>query len=96
VSKWVEGRQRAGGRTEDARRAKRKEWDSQAPVGSMMFAEVERRLDVLVFRACFAKSVWAARQYVVNGHVKLNSQVVSRIPLQVFEAKIAEGGFPRS
>ena len=79
VSKWVEGRERAGGRTEDARRAKKKEFDSRAPVGSMLFGEIERRLDVLVFRACFAVSVYAARQYVVNRHVKLNGQIVGII-----------------
>jgi ribosomal protein S4 len=43
----------------------------------MLFSEVERRLDVLVFRACFASSVWQARGYVVHGHVKLNGEVVS-------------------
>ena len=77
IARFVEGRERAGGRTEDVKRAKRKEWDSRAPVGSMMFSEVERRLDVLIFRACFASSVWQARQYVVGGNVRLNGQVVS-------------------
>lgn len=83
----MEGRERAGGRTEDAKRAKKKEWDSRAPVGSMMFSEVERRLDVVVFRACFAVSVWAARQYVVRGHVKLNGQVVRLFPPRSMEIK---------
>lgn len=47
------------------------------PVGTMMFSEVERRLDVLVFRACFAQSVWQAKSFVVAGKVKLNGKVVS-------------------
>ncbi|KAJ7489402.1 hypothetical protein FB451DRAFT_1024531 [Mycena latifolia] len=45
-----------------------------APVGSMMFAEVERRLDVLIFRSCFAHSVYDARRLVVHGKVLLNGQ----------------------
>ena len=43
----------------------------------MMFLDVERRLDVLVFRACLASSVYQAKEFVVNGHVKVNGQVVS-------------------
>ncbi|KAF7795457.1 hypothetical protein EIP86_006618 [Pleurotus ostreatoroseus] len=43
-----------------------------APVGSLMYTEVERRLDVLIFRACFAPSVYEARRMVVHGDVLLN------------------------
>jgi ribosomal protein S4 len=50
-----------------------------APVGTMMFSEVERRLDVLVFRSCFASSVWQAKAFVVGGKVKLNGNVVSTL-----------------
>ncbi|WWD16149.1 hypothetical protein CI109_100574 [Kwoniella shandongensis] len=76
LNKWVEGRERSGGRTSDDKRKQKKEKDSKAPIGTMLFADVERRLDVLIFRACFAQSVWEARRYVVQGHVKLNGQVV--------------------
>ncbi|WVQ98954.1 hypothetical protein IAU59_006086 [Kwoniella sp. CBS 9459] len=76
INKWVEGRERAGGRSGDEKRSRRKEKDSKAPIGTMLFADVERRLDVLIFRACFAQSVWEARRYVVQGHVKLNGQQV--------------------
>lgn len=48
-----------------------------APVGSLMFGEVERRIDVLLFRACFASSVYEARRLVVHGRVKLNGKQVS-------------------
>lgn len=48
-----------------------------APIGSLMFAEVERRLDVLVFRACFAHSIYEARRIVVHGNVLLNGKRVS-------------------
>jgi len=47
-----------------------------APVGSLMFAEVERRIDVFLFRACFAHSVYEARRLVVHGYVKLNGKQV--------------------
>jgi ribosomal protein S4 len=74
---WVEGRERGGGRNREERDKQRKEANGVVPVGSMMFSEVERRLDVLVFRACFATSVWQAKGLVQQGHVKLNGEVVS-------------------
>jgi hypothetical protein len=43
-----------------------------APVGSLMFGEVERRIDVLIFRANLAHSVYEARRLVIHGDVKLN------------------------
>ncbi|KZT06646.1 alpha-L RNA-binding motif-containing protein [Laetiporus sulphureus 93-53] len=45
-----------------------------APVGSLMFREVERRIDVLVFRCCFAHSVYEARRLIIHGEVMLNGQ----------------------
>ncbi|KAI0777420.1 hypothetical protein BD413DRAFT_516507 [Trametes elegans] len=45
-----------------------------APVGSLMFSEVERRIDVVIFRACFAHSVYDARRMVVHGRVLLNGK----------------------
>ncbi|KAJ1305237.1 hypothetical protein OPQ81_000266 [Rhizoctonia solani] len=44
------------------------------PVTSLMLVEVERRLDVFVFRCCFATSAWQARQLIVHGKVKLNGK----------------------
>ena len=49
-----------------------------APVGSLMFSEVERRIDVVIFRSCLAHSVYEARRMVVHGNVLLNGQKVSR------------------
>jgi len=43
-----------------------------APVGSLMFSEVERRIDTFVFRCCFAHSIYEARRMVLHGDVKLN------------------------
>ncbi|KAF7313826.1 S4 RNA-binding domain-containing protein [Mycena chlorophos] len=45
-----------------------------APVGSLMFSEVERRIDVLIFRCCFAPSIYEARRLVTHGNVLLNAK----------------------
>jgi len=45
-----------------------------APVGSLMFSEVERRIDVVIFRSCLAYSVYEARRMVVHGDVLLNGR----------------------
>ncbi|KAJ3902515.1 nam9 protein [Lentinula edodes] len=45
-----------------------------APVGSLMFSEVERRIDTVVFRGCFAHSIYEARRLVVHGNVLLNGK----------------------
>ncbi|KAI3605029.1 nam9 protein [Moniliophthora roreri] len=45
-----------------------------APVGSLMFSELERRIDTVVFRSCFASSIYEARHLVIGGHVLLNGQ----------------------
>jgi len=45
-----------------------------APVGSLMFSEVERRIDVVIFRSCLAHSVYEARRMVVHGNVLLNGR----------------------
>jgi ribosomal protein S4 len=50
-----------------------------APVGSLMFGEVERRIDVFIFRCCFAHSVYEARRLVVHGDVLLNGKKVSEL-----------------
>jgi ribosomal protein S4 len=49
-----------------------------APVGSLMFAEVERRIDVFLFRCCFVHSVYEARRLVIHGNVMLNGKKVRR------------------
>lgn len=50
------------------------EQDELPPVGSLMFSEVERRIDVVIFRACLAHSVYDARRMVVHGQVLLNGK----------------------
>ncbi len=47
-----------------------------APVASLMFEEVERRIDVFIFRCCFAHSVYEARRLVIHGRVLVNGKKV--------------------
>lgn len=42
----------------------------------IMFGELERRVDVVVFRSHFASSIWNARELVVQGHVLVNGEKV--------------------
>ncbi|KAI0051578.1 alpha-L RNA-binding motif-containing protein [Auriscalpium vulgare] len=74
IGKWA--RQRKAVETD--KRARKQEVDGDhealAPVGSLMFAEVERRIDVVIFRACLAHSVYEARRMVIHGDVLLNGK----------------------
>jgi len=66
------------GRTRTARKEQQRSAEEDAkglaPVGSLMLAEVERRLDVFIFRCCFAHSVYEARRLVIHGDVLLNGK----------------------
>ncbi|KAJ1025867.1 hypothetical protein NDA16_002493 [Ustilago loliicola] len=44
----------------------------QMPTASLFMRDVERRLDVVVFRSCFARSAYESRAMVVQGKIKLN------------------------
>ncbi|CAG8550284.1 4235_t:CDS:2 [Diversispora eburnea] len=46
-------------------------------VSVLTYACLERRLDFIVFRSCFAPSIWAARQLVVHGKITVNGKKVS-------------------
>ncbi|KAJ3102756.1 mitochondrial 37S ribosomal protein nam9 [Phlyctochytrium planicorne] len=48
--------------------------ERQPPVQALAFGELERRLDVILFRSHFASSIWQARSFVTQGHVKVNGQ----------------------
>jgi len=60
-----------------------------APVGSLMFSEVERRLDVFLFRCCFAHSVYEARRLIIHGCVTLNGQKVFYMSLYLVQFLIS-------
>jgi ribosomal protein S4 len=57
----------------------KKDKDHLPPIQSIMFGELERRVDVVVFRSHFAKSIWQARQMVVQGKVMINGKKVCSI-----------------
>lgn len=46
--------------------------ESKVPLAAMMYTEVERRIDVVLFRSCFADSIYEARRMVLHDAVKLN------------------------
>ena len=49
----------------------------KVPYMNQMWAPMERRLDLAVFRAMFASSARQGRQFVTHGFVKVNGKKVS-------------------
>jgi small subunit ribosomal protein S4 len=52
--------------------------------GEHLIGLLERRLDAIVYRAKFASTIFAARQLVNHGHVKVNGR---RVTISSFKAK---------
>lgn len=52
---------------------------AKTPLGSLMFMELERRLDIFIFRCCFAPSVYQARQMVIHCKVHVNGMPVRQM-----------------
>lgn len=50
---------------------------SNQPTGDALVATLESRLDAVIYRAGFARSVFAARQYAAHGHFEVNGRRVS-------------------
>ncbi|KAL1842901.1 hypothetical protein VTJ49DRAFT_3918 [Mycothermus thermophilus] len=48
--------------------------DARTPYMQMVFAPMERRLDIAIFRAMFASSARQARQFVLHGAVTVNGK----------------------
>ena len=48
-----------------------------------LFRSLEQRLDALVFRAGFANTIFAAKQYVNHGHILVNGKRVDRASYEV-------------
>ncbi len=51
---------------------------SKGNSGEMLLQLLERRLENVVRRAGVVRSIWAARQLVVHGHVRVNGRKVDR------------------
>jgi small subunit ribosomal protein S4 len=56
---------------------------SPGVTGEQLLAQLERRLDNVVFRLGIAPTIPAARQLVVHGHVRVNGRRVDRPAFQV-------------
>jgi small subunit ribosomal protein S4 len=55
--------------------------------GANMIGLLERRLDAIVFRAKFVPTVFAARQFVNHGHVKVNGK---RVNIASYRVKVGD------
>lgn len=58
--------------------------------GQNLIGLLERRLDAVIYRACFVPTVFAARQFVNHKHVTVNGQVVNIPSYQVKEGDVIE------
>ena len=55
--------------------------------GEMLIGLLERRLDAVVYRAKFVPTVFAARQFINHGHVKVNGR---RVNIASFRLKVGD------
>ena len=55
--------------------------------GAHMIGLLERRLDAMIYRSKFVPTVFAARQFVNHGHVKVNGQ---RVTISSYRVKVGE------
>ncbi len=58
--------------------------------GENLIGLLERRLDAVVYRAKFVPTMFAARQFVNHGHVKVNGQRVNIPSYRVKEGDVVE------
>ena len=58
--------------------------------GDNLIGLLERRLDAIVYRAKFAQTVFAARQFVSHGHIKVNGRRVNIASYQVKPGDVVE------
>ncbi len=55
--------------------------------GANMIALLERRLDAVVYRAKFVPTVFAARQFISHGHIKVNGR---RVNIASYRLKVGD------
>src|SRR5215216_335038 len=53
---------------------------------------LERRLDMLVYRAKFAPTIWAARQIVNHGHIRVNGKKLNIASARIDVGDVVELG----
>ena len=55
--------------------------------GANMIGLLERRLDTIIYRAKFVPTVFAARQFVSHGHIKVNGK---RVTVSSYKVKVGD------
>jgi small subunit ribosomal protein S4 len=55
--------------------------------GAHMIGLLERRLDAIIFRAKFVPTVFAARQFINHGHIKVNGR---RVNIPSYRVKVGD------
>jgi small subunit ribosomal protein S4 len=55
--------------------------------GAHMIGLLERRLDAVIYRAKFVPTVFAARQFISHGHIKVNGR---RVTIASFRVKVGD------
>jgi small subunit ribosomal protein S4 len=55
--------------------------------GANMIGLLERRLDAMIYRAKFVPTVFAARQFISHGHIKVNGR---RVTIPSFKVKVGD------
>jgi small subunit ribosomal protein S4 len=55
--------------------------------GANMVGLLERRLDAMIYRAKFVPTVFAARQFINHGHIKVNGR---RVTIPSYRLKVGE------
>ena len=55
--------------------------------GAHMIGLLERRLDTMIYRAKFVPTVFAARQFISHGHIKVNGK---RVTVSSYRVKVGE------
>jgi small subunit ribosomal protein S4 len=55
--------------------------------GANMIGLLERRLDTVIYRAKFVPTVFAARQFISHGHIKVNGK---RVTVASYRVKVGE------
>jgi small subunit ribosomal protein S4 len=65
---------------EEARRLK-------GDTGANMIGLLERRLDAVIYRAKFVPTVFAARQFISHGHIKVNGR---RVTIASYRVKVGD------
>jgi small subunit ribosomal protein S4 len=58
--------------------------------GQNLIGLLERRLDAVIYRACFVPTVFAARQFVNHKHVTVNGKIVNIPSYLVKEGDVVE------